>query len=141
MAATTDDCASARSAVAVERHARDAMPSAVVTLANAPGKAAPDVLGREVRRAPTPRDVTPAPTRSRNVGAAGRAAGRRADRSYLTVGELCARWDCSRATLYRWIRGGYMPRPVRFGPRAVRWAVDEIEALEEHLARDRGERP
>jgi predicted DNA-binding transcriptional regulator AlpA len=61
-----------------------------------------------------------------------------ADRAYITARDLCSRWDCSHATLYRWIQGGYVPRPVRFGPRAVRWATKDIEDFEQRLARDSG---
>ncbi len=61
-------------------------------------------------------------------------------RAYITARDLCLRWECSHATLYRWIQGGYVPRPLRFGPRAVRWATKDIDEFERRLANDSGSR-
>lgn len=33
----------------------------------------------------------------------------------------------SRATIYNWIRDGHFPKPIRIGPRAVRWRKSDIE--------------
>lgn len=32
-----------------------------------------------------------------------------------------------KATLYRWIRKGSFPRPLKLGPRAVGWRREDIE--------------
>ena len=84
---------------------------------------------QKVRTRSSPLDIV-LPVRRAGMGAAGRA--------YVTARDLCARWKCSRATLYRWIEGGYVPRPVRFGPRVVRWAAKDIEGFEQQLANDSG---
>lgn len=60
---------------------------------------------------------------------------------YLTRRDLCDRFKISRATAYRWEADGYLPRPVRVGPRSVRWAASEISAFEARLAADRGGAP
>ena len=33
----------------------------------------------------------------------------------------------SRATLYKWLRSGVFPAPVRLGPRAVGWRRPDVE--------------
>jgi prophage regulatory protein len=41
----------------------------------------------------------------------------------------------SRSTIYRLASAGQFPRPIRLGPRAVGWAVNEINCwLEERAA-------
>ena len=32
----------------------------------------------------------------------------------------------SRSTIYAWVRQGRFPRPVKVGPHAVRWYLDEV---------------
>ncbi len=75
-----------------------------------------------------------------DVPGAQRTALLRSGRAYVTARDLCSRWECSHATLYRWIQGGYAPKPIRFGPRSVRWAVKDIEEFERRPATDSGTR-
>jgi prophage regulatory protein len=49
---------------------------------------------------------------------------------YLRRRAVLARYGLRTSTLYGWIAKGLFPRPVRMGPRAVGWAVDELEAWE-----------
>jgi predicted DNA-binding transcriptional regulator AlpA len=58
--------------------------------------------------------------------------------NYVTVNELCDRWAISRATFYRKLRAGYLPKPVRFLGGLPRWPSDEIEEFERQARRDRG---
>ena len=58
--------------------------------------------------------------------------------AYYTSREIEARFRISRATRARWVREGYLPRPVKVGPGAPRWIVVEIEALEQRAVQDRG---
>jgi predicted DNA-binding transcriptional regulator AlpA len=58
--------------------------------------------------------------------------------AYLTRGQLCTRWNVSRATTYRMQRDGYLKPPIRIGPGTARFPVVEIEAVEEQAAADRG---
>ena len=57
---------------------------------------------------------------------------------YISRSELCRLLGISRATSYRLEREGFLPRPVRIGPRTTRWPVSELEVFERRLAEDRG---
>ena len=46
----------------------------------------------------------------------------------LTRREVEARAGLSRSSLYRLMRQGMFPEPIRVGVRAVRWPSSEIEA-------------
>ena len=46
----------------------------------------------------------------------------------LTRGEVERRVGLRRSSLYREMREGRFPLPVRVGPRAVRWPSGEVEA-------------
>ena len=46
----------------------------------------------------------------------------------LRIEEVVGRCALSRPTLYRWIKGELFPRPLKIGPRAVRWRESEIKA-------------
>lgn len=46
---------------------------------------------------------------------------------------------CSRATWRRWVEQGYAPKPVRIGPRMVRWLRSELDSFEKRLLSDRGQ--
>lgn len=59
--------------------------------------------------------------------------------AYLKVSDLLARWGISRASLYRGMRDGYYPRPVRLAARTVRFSLREVEQFEERIAADRVE--
>ena len=41
--------------------------------------------------------------------------------------EVEKRCGLARTTIYRWMRAGMFPEPLRVGPRAVRWPESEIE--------------
>jgi predicted DNA-binding transcriptional regulator AlpA len=57
---------------------------------------------------------------------------------YISRSELCRLLGISRATSYRLERDGFLPRPVRIGPRTTRWPISELEVFERRLAEDRG---
>ena len=42
--------------------------------------------------------------------------------------EVETRCGIARSSIYRFMRCGQFPEPVRVGPRAVRWRASEIEA-------------
>jgi prophage regulatory protein len=55
--------------------------------------------------------------------------------TYLKRQQLEAKFDVSRATIYRWTKAGNFPCGIRLGENMVRWKVSEIEAwLEEKEA-------
>lgn len=45
----------------------------------------------------------------------------------------------SKSTLYRLMRTGAFPEPLKIGPKAIRWRVDEIQEWVESRPRARGE--
>ena len=47
--------------------------------------------------------------------------------SLLPRREVERRTGLSRSTIYRYMRLGRFPEPVRVGPAAVRWPLDEIQ--------------
>ena len=42
--------------------------------------------------------------------------------------EVEARCGIARTTVYRLMRAGLFPEPIKIGPRAVRWPASEIES-------------
>lgn len=56
------------------------------------------------------------------------------DRRYLTIGQLCERYSCSRMWIERRLKAGVLPfpKPLKFGgaTSARRWRLSEVEAWE-----------
>ena len=50
------------------------------------------------------------------------------DNPYQTRQELEKLFKVSPATIYRWIKEGNFPKPVRLGANMVRWKASDIEA-------------
>jgi predicted DNA-binding transcriptional regulator AlpA len=59
----------------------------------------------------------------------------------LDRGEVCRLFGGTKpinaSTLYRGIRQGRYPRPIKVGPGSSRWLRDECEAILRQLAEDR----
>jgi len=49
---------------------------------------------------------------------------------YLTDKDTANRYTVSRGTIWRWIREGDFPQPVKFGASSTRWHLAELEAWE-----------
>ena len=47
----------------------------------------------------------------------------------LTADEVCELARFSRQTLWRHVRAGKFPKPVRFGDRIIRWRARDVAAL------------
>ena len=47
----------------------------------------------------------------------------------LTAAEVCELARFSRQTLWRHVRAGKFPEPVRFGDRIIRWRARDVAAL------------
>ena len=45
----------------------------------------------------------------------------------LRLDEVVARVGLSKSTLWRYIKEGYFPKPIKLGPRATGWIEQEIE--------------
>jgi predicted DNA-binding transcriptional regulator AlpA len=52
---------------------------------------------------------------------------------YFTARDLCGRLKINRVTLWRWVRDGRVPAPVKFG-RRLRWIAAEISNFERGLS-------
>ena len=48
--------------------------------------------------------------------------------TYLKRQELEAKFDISKATIYRWTKAGKFPAAIHLGENMVRWKSSEIEA-------------
>ena len=46
----------------------------------------------------------------------------------IRVTDVCELLRVSASTVYKWRSDGAFPEPVKIGPRAVRWRIDDIEA-------------
>jgi predicted DNA-binding transcriptional regulator AlpA len=60
--------------------------------------------------------------------------------TYLTTAQVRARLGISRATFWRWVKQGYLPKPVYLGPRVARYRQYDIQKFEESLAKEGGGR-
>ena len=59
----------------------------------------------------------------------------------LTIAEVCDRLQIHRASIYRRMRSGHFPEPLKISARAVRWRADEVEAWIASRDRATGETP
>jgi len=59
----------------------------------------------------------------------------------LTRRQVEARCCLSASSIYRFMRGGLFPEPIRVGRRAVRWHASEIDAWLAARPRATGDRP
>lgn len=59
----------------------------------------------------------------------------------LRLSEVAARTALGRTTIYRKMREGSFPEPLKIGARAVRWPESEIEAWLAARPRATGDRP
>jgi predicted DNA-binding transcriptional regulator AlpA len=56
------------------------------------------------------------------------------DDANLRIQTLLVLFACSRATLYRHIKSGLIPQPLRFGPRLSVWKAGPVRAALRDLA-------
>jgi len=57
----------------------------------------------------------------------------------LRRGEVELRCGLARTSIYRMMRAGTFPEPIKVGPRSVRWAESEIEKWVAERPRSRGD--
>ena len=55
----------------------------------------------------------------------------------LNAREVCRLASMSHATLYRLVKAGRFPKPLRVGPQVSRWRSDEIAAHVDRLSAER----
>jgi prophage regulatory protein len=61
------------------------------------------------------------------------------DDRLLTRAQVQARTGLARSSLYRAMREGRFPAPLRVGPSSVRWPASEVEAWIASLPRSHGD--
>jgi prophage regulatory protein len=52
---------------------------------------------------------------------------------WFTVSQVANRFGVSVATVWRWVRQGNFPSPVKISERSTRWRRSDIEAHEQRL--------
>lgn len=50
--------------------------------------------------------------------------------TYLTDKQIASRFGVVQHTIWRWVREGHFPPPVRLGPGCTRWTTEDVEAFE-----------
>lgn len=50
---------------------------------------------------------------------------------YLRSQEVVARLGIGQSTLFRWVKEGRFPQPIRAGKRFTRWRLSDVERWEE----------
>ena len=50
------------------------------------------------------------------------------NRKYIRPQELAIMLAVHRTTLWRWVRDGHLPRPVKLGPNTVAWESTQVDA-------------
>ncbi len=53
---------------------------------------------------------------------------------YLSLREVTAACKVHASTVWRWVKTGDFPRPIRLGPKAVRWRESDIAAWNQERA-------
>lgn len=49
---------------------------------------------------------------------------------HLSVKKVSERYETSPATIWRWVREGNFPRPVKLTPGCTRWRLTDLESWE-----------
>lgn len=60
-----------------------------------------------------------------------------AKKSFMRPADLIAEYGISHASVFRWIKNGNLPAPVRLSPRVIGWPREQIEA---HFSGTEGEK-
>lgn len=53
---------------------------------------------------------------------------------FLSDKEVAARYSTSRPIVWRWVKSGNFPAPVKLSPGCTRWPVERIESWENERA-------
>jgi prophage regulatory protein len=47
---------------------------------------------------------------------------------FIFYKEICSTTGKSRSTIWRWVRSGHFPEPVKLGPNTVAWTQAQLDA-------------
>lgn len=53
---------------------------------------------------------------------------------YLSAKQVAEMFSISRVTVWRWVRSGRLPTPIKLSPSCSRWRIADLEALERKSA-------
>jgi len=59
-----------------------------------------------------------------------KSAGKLMTCDYMSDRQLAARYSIDKSTLWRWVKEGTFPSPIRLGLACTRWSVADLEAWE-----------
>lgn len=54
---------------------------------------------------------------------------------YYNIKQLTVRYCVSPATIWRWVKSGHFPQPVKLGPGTTRWQEADLEEFEGKLGK------
>ena len=57
---------------------------------------------------------------------------------YLSDKQLALRYGVSRPTIWRWVKEGDLPSPIKLGPGSTRWKLSEVEEWEQKRQAEAG---
>jgi prophage regulatory protein len=89
---------------------------------------------RQVAEMPEVTDVAEEPQRKKPHAQAEISKHVHAATLYLTDRQVAERLAVSRATIWRWVRRGAFPAPLKFSPGITRWNVSDLERWEAECA-------
>jgi prophage regulatory protein len=49
---------------------------------------------------------------------------------YVSAAQLAERYGVHKATIWRWVKSGILPQPIKFGAQSTRFDLDEVERLD-----------
>ena len=49
---------------------------------------------------------------------------------FASVDELAARYGVNRSSLYKWVKSGEYPKPIKIGPKFTRWRREDVQRYE-----------
>lgn len=87
---------------------------------------------------PTDRQVAEEPQRKKPHAQAEISKQVHAATLYLTDRQVAERLAVSRATIWRWVRRGTFPAPLKFSPGITRWKLSDVEEFEAERAAEAG---
>lgn len=53
---------------------------------------------------------------------------------YVSDSQLASRYSVSRATIWRWVKEGVLPKPVKLTPGCTRWRMADLVNFEQGAA-------
>ena len=49
---------------------------------------------------------------------------------FISDKQVAGRYEVSRATIWRWVKEGHVPPPVKFTPGCTRWRLSDLQTWE-----------